>query len=208
MRNRRLADLLADTARGDPQAFRALYDLASPKLYGLALQLMRSSAAADDVLQDAFVQIWHRAGDYHRERGSVLAWLSSIVRYRAIDALRRTRNDAPIDDDTLEASVSNLEPSAAQLAGSASGDRGRGPMADAIADDDARHVKDCLSRLSASQKQSVALAFFHGMTHQELADRLAQPLGTIKSRLRRGLQRLKECLKELGYGNEIFTRTG
>lgn len=167
---------------------------------------MRSQSTADDVLQDAFVQVWHRAADYHSERGNVLAWLSAIVRYRAIDALRKQRHDAPIDG--------NWQTASADIDAIATGDDDNdspggsaGPLSSAMAADDSRFLKRCLSRLSDSQKQSVALAFFHGMTHQELSESLALPLGTIKSRLRRGLQRLKECLGELGFGNEIFPPT-
>lgn len=205
-RNQVLAKLLRDTAAGDSLAFQTLYDDTSSYLYALALKLMRGQAAADDVLQDAFVQVWHRASDYHSERGRVIGWMSSIVRYRAIDALRKQHHDVPFDD-ALESVTSEIQ--RFEASGDVNDDAGGlgTPVASAIAADDSRYLKKCLSRLSDSQKQSVALAFYHGMTHQELSDCLALPLGTIKSRLRRGLQRLKECLGELGYGNEISSRT-
>lgn len=205
-RNQVLSKLLRDTAAGDSLAFQRLYDETSPFLYALAVKTMRAQSSADDVLQDAFVQIWHRAADYHSERGNVLAWLSAIVRYRAIDALRKQRNDAPLDGAWQSASedINAVDTSD----DGDDGPRGpAGPLSSAMAADDSRFLKRCLSRLSESQKQSVALAFFHGMTHQELSASLALPLGTIKSRLRRGLQRLKECLGEIGYSNEIYPPT-
>ena len=201
--NQRLTRLLRDTANGDTQAFRCLYDETSPQLYAIALQMMRADSTADDVLQDAFVQVWHRAGDYHAERGTVMAWLTTIVRYRSIDMLRKHRNEMSLDQDAIDATTMQLN-----LGGTDNENRGMsGPMASAIAGEDADYLAECLSRLSSAQKQSVALAFFRGMTHQELSRCLAMPLGTIKSRLRRSLMRLKDCLARLGYTHEIPTGT-
>ena len=197
--NEGLARLLRDTAAADSRAFRRLYDETSPRLYALALKLTRSATAAEDVLQEAFVQVWHRAADYHAQRGSVMAWLSSIVRYRAIDMLRKRRNDEPLDQSAIDSAAAELgrvEPGADN------------PISTAIATEDSAYLQECLSRLSNSQQQSIALAFFHGLTHRELAERLLLPLGTIKSRLRRSLQKLKECLGNLGYSDEISSGTG
>ncbi|MBT8101170.1 MAG: sigma-70 family RNA polymerase sigma factor [Gammaproteobacteria bacterium] len=202
-KNQLLSSLLRNTADGDTQAFRRLYDQTSPQLYAIALQMMRAESAADDVLQDAFVQVWHRASDYHAERGTVMAWLTTIVRYRAIDMLRKQRNDLSLDQDTIDATAVQLDIAAKDADSSEPG----GPMESAMADEDADYLAECLSRLSGAQKQSVALAFFRGMTHQELSDCLAMPLGTIKSRLRRSLMRLKNCLAQLGYTDEIPPRT-
>lgn len=204
-----LIELLRDSALGDSQAFKKLYQETSPYLYAVALKMMRAQSAADDVMQDAFVQIWHRAGDYHSERGSVLTWLSSIVRYRGIDALRKSGNDAPLPAELSNEMARSELPSILTAELSAEDAEGAaGPLGSAVAADDARQLQECMSRLSETQKQSVALAFFHGLTHQELSVSLALPLGTIKSRLRRSLKRLKDCLVELGYANEISSRTG
>ena len=106
--NEKLNDLLRATAQGDAQAFKSLYDETSPRLHAVALAMMRDSGLAEDVLQDAFVQVWHRAGDYHGERGSVFTWLTTIVRYRAIDMLRKRGHDGangktrPIDVNLAE----------------------------------------------------------------------------------------------------------
>ena len=89
--NDKLKQLLRSTAQGDGAAFKALYDESSPRLLAVALTMMKDSALAEDVLQDAFVQVWHRAGEFHADRGSVLTWLTTIVRYRAIDLLRKRR---------------------------------------------------------------------------------------------------------------------
>ena len=197
-KNLQLAELLRATAHGDSHAFKRLYEDTSSYLYAMALQMMQDDALAEDVLQDAFVQVWHRAGDYHADRGSVLTWLTTIVRYRAIDLLRKRRSSSGGQSmrDTDAGDVLD------RMGDGGSGGES-GPLGSAMATEDAQKLDRCIKRLSNDQKQSVALAFFRGMTHQELAECLAEPLGTIKSRLRRGLQRLRECLSELGYGSEI-----
>ncbi len=192
LNNLELVRLLHDSASGNRVAFQRLYDATAPRLYAVALKLLRDRAAADDVLQDAYVQIWHRAGDYHDQRGSPLAWLTTIVRYRAIDALRKARSRAPLEESTIDSAMDSL---------GACAPAGDGPMQRAVLEEDADYLIRCLSRLSESQRQGVALAFYHGLTHSELAQSLAVPLGTIKSRLRRSLLRLRDCLKELGVGS-------
>ena len=202
-RNENLKRLLRATAQGDARAFKSLYDETSPQLHAVALTLMRDAGLAEDVLQDAFVQVWHRAGDFHVERGSVFTWLTTIVRYRAIDMLRKRGHDgpggktAPIDVDPAD--IDFLRRSDAGEAGT----QEFGPLAGAISSEENSKLHDCINRLSNNQQRSVALAFFRGLTHQELADCLAEPLGTIKSRIRRSLSRLKECLESLGESNEI-----
>ena len=190
-----LLGLLSATAAGDRRAFGRLYDMTSPYLYAIALRLVHRRSAAEDVLQDAYVQVWHRAADYHVQRGSVLGWMTALVRYRAIDMLRKNRKGTPLDEDMLSGAGALLDP----------GDASDPAMASAAASEDADFLSECVSRLSGSQRESVALAFFHGLTHAELAQRLALPLGTIKSRLRRSLKRLKECLDDLGYSDELPT---
>lgn len=204
----KLQKLLSGIAAGDARAFRQLYEATSSRLYGVALRILRGHASADDVLQDAYVQVWHRAGDYARDRGSVSVWLTSIVRYRAIDALRKRRPDTPFDETQFATSGVDLDGLASDDLEFDAADDASGPLRSAITADDSRYLKRCLSRLSEAQKRSITLAFFYGMTHAELADSLAQPLGTIKSRLRRSLKRLKECLAELGFKNEISSGTG
>lgn len=165
----RLVTWIARTGQGDRVAFRELYDQSAGLLLAVAMRLLRDRDRAEDALQDAFVQIWHRAADYHAGRGTAMGWMVSIVRYRAIDLLRREqRHDGP-DGSAVEAmEVPDFATS--------------------------QDLADCMDRLSGSQQQSIALAFFEGLTHEELALRLASPMGTIKSRIRRALTRLRECL--------------
>jgi RNA polymerase sigma-70 factor (ECF subfamily) len=172
-------------------------------LHAVALALLRDSALAEDALQDAFVQAWHRAGEFHSDRGTVLTWLTTIVRYRAIDILRkRAKGGAPGNLQPVSVDPLSLD-FLQQGSGDSDDDGHRGPLANAIEREESVMLHDCLDRLSNSQQRSVALAFFRGFTHQELANCLAEPLGTIKSRLRRSLARLKDCLQTAGEEYEI-----
>jgi RNA polymerase sigma factor (sigma-70 family) len=183
-RNARLMQLLARTALADQRAFAELYRLASPHLYAVALRILRESAAAEEVLQESFVNVWHHAGSYVAGKSQPLTWLTSIVRNRCLDQLRRREVDTITMDD---------EEHAMTIA-----DEGPTPLELLLAGADARAVKDCVERLEAGQQQAIALAFYHGLSHSELARHLAQPLGTVKSWVRRGLERLRTCLDGAG----------
>ncbi|MCZ6887270.1 MAG: sigma-70 family RNA polymerase sigma factor [Gammaproteobacteria bacterium] len=172
-----LLDLLAKTALRDRAAFKRLYDSTAPRLFAVARNVLHEPTLAEDALQDAFVQVWHRATDYHAERGTVMTWLTTIVRYRAIDVSRRQRRDTSSFGDSETADPST-EPDL---------------LAESL--EHATELRDCLQRLSASQQHSITLAFFEGLTHEEVAQRVGTPMGTIKSRIRRGLSRLRECLE-------------
>ena len=178
-----LLHLIGRTASRDQAAFRELFELTSPKLLGVAIQVLRERAAAEDALQDAFVQIWQRASEYQASRGSVMAWLATIVRYRAIDQVRKQKVTYALGQGE---SAEQIEVP----------DMSTQPDLIANALEDNAHLRECLQRLSESQRRSVLLAFFEGLTHEELAARVAEPIGTIKSRIRRGLLRLRECLAE------------
>jgi RNA polymerase sigma-70 factor (ECF subfamily) len=183
-RNARLMQLLARTALADQRAFAELYRLASPHLYAVALRILRESAAAEEVLQESFVNVWHHAGSYVAGKSQPLTWLTSIVRNRCLDQLRRREVDTITMDD---------EEHAMTIA-----DEGPTPLELLLAGADAHAVKDCVERLEAGQQQAIALAFYHGLSHSELARHLAQPLGTVKSWVRRGLERLRICLDGAG----------
>jgi len=179
-RNAQLQRLLSRTGLADQAAFAELYRLASPHLYAVALRILRQSAAAEDVLQESFVSIWHHAGSYSAARGQPLTWLTSIVRNRCLDLLRRREVDTvTIDDDEDAIMVADGGPSPLDLLLSG---------ADALA------VRGCVETLEAGHKQAIALAFYQGLSHSELALHLRQPLGTVKSWVRRGLEKLKTCL--------------
>lgn len=177
-----LAPLVYRTALGDQRAFEDLYQQTSPRLMGVALALLRRRDLAEDVLQEAYVKVWHAAGSYRPELGSVGTWLATIVRRSAIDRLRRQKSEGQTlpdpDWDLLE-------------------DDGPGPLERMLEDDDARRLARCLEHLDERQRESVRLAFFHGLTHSELAEKMSAPLGTVKAWVRRGLEKLKGCLHEL-----------
>ena len=185
-RNARLMDLLARTALADQRAFAELYNLTSAHLYTVALRILRQSASAEEVLQESFVSIWHHAGSYVAARSQPLTWLTSIVRNRCLDQLRRREVDTVTIDDEDE--------------GMTLRDDGPTPLEMLVSGADARAVKGCVEALEAGQKQAVALAFYRGLSHAELAAHLHEPLGTVKSWVRRGLERLKTCLDAAGVG--------
>jgi RNA polymerase sigma-70 factor, ECF subfamily len=134
---------------------------------------------AEEVLQESFVAIWNHARDYAPEKSAPLTWMATIVRNRCLDLVRRPNYEAQdLDEDVLE----NIE------------DEATGPLENLLASRDANSLAECMRRLEAAQRQTIMLAFFHGLTHSELAQHLAEPLGTIKTRIRRGLMSLKNCL--------------
>jgi len=183
-RNAQLMDLLARTALADQRAFAELYNLTSAHLYAVALRILRQSASAEEVLQESFVNIWHHAGSYVAARSQPLTWLTSIVRNRCLDQLRRREVDTVAIDDEDE--------------GMTLPDNGPTPLEMLVSGADARAVKACVEALESGQKQAVALAFYRGLSHAELAAHLHEPLGTVKSWVRRGLERLKACLDAAG----------
>jgi RNA polymerase sigma factor (sigma-70 family) len=187
-RSARLGALLAKVALGDQEAFATLYRHTSSHLYGVAVRILREGAAAEEVLQDAFVSVWHHAGSYQAAKSQPLTWLSTIVRNRCLDQLRRRELDTITmtqeDDDGKEFDLPSGDPT---------------PVEMLLAGAQARLVRDCVDALDAGQKQAIALAFYQGLSHAELASHLRQPLGTVKSWVRRGLERLKGCLDRAGY---------
>lgn len=182
-----LEGLLARTALGDRAAFRRLYTLTCAHLFAVVLRVQRDRAAAEELLQDVYVAVWRAAGGYDRARSQPMTWLIAIARHRAIDSLRRaqaqpqTVSATPVDED---GSAPPDDPP----------DDGPGPAELLDRAGQARALGACLERLSAAQRQSVALAFFDGLSHAEVAAHLRQPLGTVKSWVRRALQTLKTCL--------------
>jgi RNA polymerase sigma-70 factor, ECF subfamily len=176
----RLAELLAQCALKNQRAFADLYGLTSAKLYGVALRILRRQDWAEDVLQECYVNIWNHAGNYAVQKSAPLTWMTSIVRNRCLDWLRRPQTE------TTGAEY--------DVAVEAWQDDSPGPMEQLMAAGDAQALARCLRELEGKQRQSIMLAFFHGMTHTELAGHMKQPLGTVKTWVRRGLERLKGCL--------------
>ncbi|MCC7485430.1 MAG: sigma-70 family RNA polymerase sigma factor [Burkholderiales bacterium] len=175
-----LAGLLGRCALGDHRAFAELYALTSTKLFGVALRILRRRDWAEDVLQESYVNIWTHAGEYAAARSAPLTWMTSIVRNRALDWLRRPRPE-PAGTD-YEVAVETWR------------DEAPGPLERLAAAGDAAALARCLKELAAKERQSIVLAYFHGLTHSELAAHLREPLGTVKTWVRRGLDRLKTCL--------------
>ncbi len=176
-----LAPLLAAAAGGDRAAFAEVYRATSARFFGIALSLMRRRDLAEEVLQEAYLTIWRKAALYETGKGSAEAWMAAIVRHRSIDRLRAGKRN-PVD----LAAPEELDNSTAGLA------FGQVP-ADSALD---QSLRQCLARLGDKQRQAILLAFYHGMTHEELAAQLDAPLGTVKSWVRRGLIQMKELLDE------------
>lgn len=171
---------MAAVATGDRTAFRSLYAETSAKLYGVLIGLLGRTALAEECLQEVYVKVWHSAGTYSIERGTVMTWLIAVARHRAIDLKRRERargTRAALDE-------------AAELADPAS-ERAMEKVALA---GEGRRLRDCLQQLDEQPRRCLLLAYWSGLTQEELAGRLGQPLGTVKSWIRRGLQKLKDCL--------------
>ena len=179
-----LAGLLAQCALKNQRAFAELYRLTSAKLYGVALRILRRQDWAEEVLQECYVNVWNHAGDYAAARSAPLTWMTSIVRNRCLDWLRRPRTET--SGEEYEIAVDAWQ------------DDAPGPIEQLMAATEAAALARCLQQLEAKQRQSIMLAFFNGLSHSELANHMKQPLGTVKTWVRRGLERLKGCLSAEG----------
>ena len=177
-----LEDWLVQTGRGDSAAFKQLYDASAARLYALCRRLMRDDSLAEDVLQEGFVKIWHNAAQFTHSKASALTWMSTIVRNQALDKLRQLKthpdHDSAIDEEALLALASDY------------------PEPERLHElsEEAQHLWHCLQGLKPEQRQSILAAFYQGHTHEQLANLLGKPLGTIKAWIRRGLEQLRGCL--------------
>jgi RNA polymerase sigma-70 factor (ECF subfamily) len=170
------AKLLHRCAGGDRAAFRLLYDRWGSRLYGVALRITRQSSLAADALHDAFLQIWQQAHRFDPERGGSEAWMVAIVRYRALDIVRRQSREIP----GYEAEER--------------GDDSPDALARLVSTAEGAALHRCLQGLEAERRRLVVLAYVDGLSHSELAARLSMPLGTVKSWIRRSLMQLRLCL--------------
>ena len=178
----RLAALLARTALADRAAFAELYEATKAKLFGVSLRIVRERPLAEEALQDSFVNIWNHAADYAVTKSAPLTWMTAIVRNRSLDIVRRSREEPDIDEALTNALA----------------DERAAPARDAQDRADAHSIRDCLAELEGDQRQTIALAFYHGLSHSELAEHLRRPIGTVKTHIRRGLLRLRDCLARMG----------
>ncbi|HEY0973001.1 MAG TPA: sigma-70 family RNA polymerase sigma factor [Solimonas sp.] len=179
----RLIRLLDATAGGDQRAFRDLYDSSSAHLFGLLVRMLKRRDWAEEALQDCYLKIWQKADSYAPEKGAPLTWLMTVARYRALDLLRQKRPEVELPDESEAAPMTFADE-----------DSAIDPESGAIAQEGVGRLSDCMQDLQDEQRRSVLLAYYEGYTHQELAQVLNAPLGTVKSWVRRGLQRLRECL--------------
>jgi RNA polymerase sigma-70 factor (ECF subfamily) len=178
-----LAQHLARTALGDRAAFRHVFEATHRHLLGVAMQVLRRQDLAEEVLQEVFVSVWQRAQTYRADAGRPMTWLIAMVRHRAID-LRRSRSGSEI-----EAQTEAMQAAAHDVLDSS--------MACTDALDNAldhHRIAPCMGELAAGARQSLALAYYEGLSQSEVADHLAVPLGTVKTWLRRGLEQLRRCL--------------
>ena len=164
-------------------AFRRLYDLTSSKLYGVAWRVLGNSEWAEDVLQDAYLNIWRVADTYRSSLSPPLAWMGVVVRSRALDFLRRRHSERLDTALPLEGAVIDTVP-----------DGGDSPMDTAQASEQAWALHECLRKLEARQREVLSLAYLRDLSHNELAQQLKLPLGTVKTWIRRGIEQLRGCM--------------
>jgi RNA polymerase sigma-70 factor (ECF subfamily) len=171
--------LIQQVAKQDRDAFSQLYDRFSTLVFTLAMRMLKARSDAEDLLQEVFVQVWRQAQSYSAERGSPEAWIINIARSRAIDkirSIRRMQKSFVLTDDPAQAESSdNVESSAAES-------------------ETRLAMNSALANLPDTQRKVLELAYFDGLTQSEIADRLAEPLGTVKTRMRSGIQKLREIL--------------
>ena len=181
----RLTQLLAAISGGDQRAFAQLYESCSSHLFGLQLRILQRRDWAEEALQDCFLKVWQKSETYEPSRGAPLTWLSTIARYRALDLLRMKRPEVEMPEEGEEAPMTLADP-------------GQDPVDGAIEGEGIGKLRDCMRGLQDEQRRSVLLAYYEGYTHQELAQVMKAPLGTVKSWVRRGLSRLRDCLEAVG----------
>ena len=187
-----LSRLLGRAGLGDRAAFATLYERTSSHLLAVVLRINRDRAQAEDILQEVYVNVWRAAQSFDAAQSQPLTWLTSIARNRAIDSLRRKQTQPQLRSPASAAGDANQEDEDVY---DTVADAAPGPLDLLSRAGEARALAACMDRLSAQQKQSVALAFFQGLSHAEVAVQLRQPLGTVKSWVRRALLTLKGCLQ-------------
>ncbi|MCH0542113.1 sigma-70 family RNA polymerase sigma factor [Streptomyces sp. MUM 203J] len=174
-----LAAVMARVADGDQEAFGTLYDAVAGPVYGLVLKVLRDPAQSEEVAQEVLLEVWRSAARYRPDRGGVTAWVMTIAHRRAVDRVR------------AEQAATDREQRTAHAAGT--------PPYDQVSEEvtvrlESEQVRRCLRSLTELQRQAVTLAYYRGFTYREVAASLSAPLGTVKTRLRDGLIRLRDCM--------------
>lgn len=179
-RNVCLTNLIHSLAQGDQHAMSALYDATNRLVYGLALRILGDAGQAEEVLMDVYMQVWRQAASYDERRGGPLAWLTTMARSRAIDRLRsgrqRQQREEPLEETSNHSAPAGIEEEVA-------------------ASELRQRVQAALAQISPEQREVIELAYYCGMSHSEIAAKLGQPLGTVKTRTRLGMIKLRETLK-------------
>jgi RNA polymerase sigma-70 factor, ECF subfamily len=175
--------LIRQIADGDESAFTALYQRFAPALHGMAYRIMNDPKEAEDVLQEGFTYIWRRASAFDPAKSSPFSWAVMIVRNKAIDRIRVRQRVEKVREKVSAESALFPEFDDSALLGPALRER-------------SALVRSSLQKISGEQRQALELAFFDGFTHEQIAEKLATPLGTVKARIRRGLLRLRDLLHE------------
>jgi RNA polymerase sigma factor (sigma-70 family) len=173
-------------ARKDAPAFRALYDAVAPKLFGFALRILRKREWAEEALQETFVSVWNNAAGYQAQLAAPMTWMSTIVRNKAFDLLRRLEDTVEIDTETFDKEVMTALESADPT-----------PLEALQLSLDSKAMARCFTKLEGLHRQAIALAFYHDLSHSEVAEQMKLPVGTVKTWIRRGLERLRVCLSKL-----------
>ncbi|HET6210010.1 MAG TPA: ECF RNA polymerase sigma factor SigK [Jatrophihabitans sp.] len=174
-----LEDLLARSARGDEQAFARLYDLTSSRVYGMVLRVVRDAAQSAEVTQDIYLEVWRQSARFDSGKGAVLPWLLMIAHRRAVDRVRAAQSAIVRDDKYATLTEERpFDTVSEQVQTSLEGQR----------------VRKVLQELTPAQREAVSLAYFGGYTHTEVSELLKIPLGTVKTRIRDGLIRMRDAL--------------
>lgn len=178
-----LRTLLQDAARQDAAAFRQLYDATSAKLYGFALRILGRRELAEEALQEGYIAIWNSAASYQSHLAAPMTWMTTIVRNKAYDLLQRTGRDAGLDAEQFDGKIAEAlrDPAAT-------------PIDTLSLSRDARALAYCMSVLEGMHRQVLGLAFFHDLSHSDVAQQMALPIGTVKTWIRRSLDKLKTCM--------------
>jgi RNA polymerase sigma-70 factor (ECF subfamily) len=178
------AGLIARVAEQDQTALATFYDATRRLVYGMSYRILGDREAAEEVTLDIYLQVWRQAARFDLARGNPSAWLYTLARSRSIDRLRRQRFERNIEEPIEAAS------------GLPCG--GPTPDEDSLSSDRRRRIEEAMQKLSPEQREAITVAYFSGLSHTEIAEKLGQPLGTVKTRIRLGMMKLRELLEPLG----------
>lgn len=182
-RDQELSGLIARTAQGDQEALAALYDCTSSQLYGLALRVLGDPQVAEEVVLDVYMQVWKQAGQFDHTRGKPIVWMTVLTRSRSIDRLRAGQSERSCQEP-LDVVEEECDPS-------------RNPESSTVEREQRHILEQALGSLSLEQREVIELAYFSGLTQSEIASKLGEPLGTVKTRIRLGMMKLRNVLEPI-----------